>query len=324
MPAIRITPIGFESLGVRSMCTFVETPDVRILIDAGVALGPRFRKLPHPLEYRARNECRARIREYAAKSDVIIVSHYHNDHHTPNYTETVWVGSSAEEAERIYRDKVVLVKDIRNAINFNQRKRGWMFQRFIKRVGSKCEVADGKIFDYGSTKVKLSQPVPHGEEESGLGWVLMTSVESAGDKFLHSSDVQGPLSNVTTRLILKEKPRVLILGGPPLYLQGFRVEEEVIRRGIENAAKIAGKIPVVMLEHHLLRSENWKEEAKIVFDAASESGHEVVTAAEYLGQQATLLECTRESLYEKEPPSEDFMKWTKLRDAKRRIQLPPV
>jgi predicted metallo-beta-lactamase superfamily hydrolase len=306
------------------MCTFVETPDVRILIDAGVALGPRFRKLPHPREYRARNECRARIREYAAKSDVVIVSHYHNDHHTPNYTETVWVGSSAEEAETIYRDKVVLVKDIRNSINFNQRKRGWMFQRFIKRVGSKCEVADGKVFDYGSTKVKLSQPVPHGEEESGLGWVLMTTVESAGEKFLHASDVQGPMSNGTTRLVLKEKPRVLVLGGPPLYLQGFRVEEEVIRRGIENAAKIARKIPIVMLEHHLLRSENWKEAAKMVFDNAAESGHEVATAAEYLGQQPALLECTRESLYEKEPPAEDFMKWTKLRDAKRRIRVPPV
>src|SRR5271157_2650394 len=142
MPALRITPIGFESLGVRSMCTFVETPDVRILIDAGVALGPRLRRLPHPQEYKARNECRAKIREYAAKADVVVISHYHNDHHTPNYTETVWVGCTAEEAEAIYGNKLVLAKDIRNAINFNQRKRGWMFQRFVKRIGSKCEVAD--------------------------------------------------------------------------------------------------------------------------------------------------------------------------------------
>jgi hypothetical protein len=324
MPALRITPIGFESLGVRSMCTFVETPDVRILVDAGAALGPRFRKLPHPQEYRARNECRVRIKEYAAKSDVTVVSHYHNDHHTPNYTETVWVGCSAEEAEAIYRDKMVLVKDIRNAINFNQRKRGWMFQRFVKRIGSRCEIADGKVFDFGSTKVKLSQPVPHGEEESGLGWVLMTSVESAGEKFLHASDVQGPMSKVTTRLILKEKPDVLVLGGPPLYLQGVRVEKETIRRGIENAAKIAGKVSLVILEHHLLRSENWKEEAKVVFESAAKAEHEVATAAEYAGLQPTLLECKRELLYEQDPPSEAFMKWTKVREEKRRQQAPPL
>ena len=102
---MRIVPVGFESLGVRSMCTFIETPDVRILVDAGVALGPRFRKLPHPQEYRARDQCRKRIREYAAKADVVVISHYHNDHHTPNYTEPVWLGSSAEESEQIYRDK---------------------------------------------------------------------------------------------------------------------------------------------------------------------------------------------------------------------------
>ena len=324
MPAIRVTPIGFESLGVRSMCTFVETSDVRVLVDAGVALGPRFRKLPHPLEYRARNECRARIREYAAKSEVIVVSHYHNDHHTPNYTETVWVGCSAEEAEAVYSGKTVLVKDIRNSINFNQRKRGWMFQRFVKRVGSKCEVADGRVFDFGSTKVRISQPVPHGEETSGLGWVLMTGVESRGERFLHASDVQGPMSNVATRLILKAKPDVLVLGGPPLYLEGLRVEKETIQKGIENAAKIAGVVPLVMLEHHLLRSENWKDKAKVVYETAADAGHKVVTAAEYLGLQPELLECKREFLYEKEPPSEAFMKWTKLREMKRRQQSPPL
>jgi len=324
MPAIRITPIGFESLGVRSMCSFVETPDVRILIDAGVALGPRFRKLPHPQEYRARNDCRARIREYAAKSDVVIVSHYHNDHHTPNYTETVWVGCSMEEAETVYGGKLVLVKDIRNAINFNQRKRGWMFQRFAKRVGEKCEVADGKTYDFGSTKLKISTPVPHGDEEAALGWVLMTEVETTDEKFLHASDVQGPMSNVTTRMILKTKPDVLVLGGPPLYLQGFRVDKEAIQKGIQNAAKIANKIPTVLLEHHILRSEDWREEARLVFDSAAQAGHRVVTAAEYLGQESRLLECKRELLYEKDPPSEAFMKWTKLREQKRRQQVPPL
>src|SRR3972149_4884316 len=39
-PAITVTPLAFESLGVRSMCTLAVTRDVTVLMDAGVALGP--------------------------------------------------------------------------------------------------------------------------------------------------------------------------------------------------------------------------------------------------------------------------------------------
>jgi len=324
MPVIHVTPVGFESLGVRSMCTFVETHDVKLLIDAGVALGPRLRRLPHPREYQARNECRARIRNYAAKADAIVISHYHNDHHTPNYTESVWLGSSADEAEEIYREKIVLAKDIRNAINFNQRKRGWMFQRFVKRIGSRCEIADGKSFDFGATKVTLSQPVPHGEESSEMGWVLMTCVRSGEETFLHASDVQGPMSKETTQKILHEKPDCLVLGGPPTYLGGIRVGQPSIRAGIENAARIASTTPIVIFEHHVLRSEKWREQSKLVYDSASSAEHKVMTAAEYLKTPNMLLESQRERLYEEEPPSSEFVKWTELNRDKQRLQNPPV
>jgi hypothetical protein len=306
------------------MCTFVETPDLKLLIDAGVALGPRFGKLPHPREYQARNECRARIRSHAEKADAIVVSHYHNDHHTPNYTETVWVGSSAQEAEQIYKDKLVLVKDIRNSINFNQRRRGWMFQRFVKRTGGKCEVADGRSFEFGSTTVTLSQPVPHGEELSEMGWVLMTCVQFGGETFLHASDVQGPMSDETRQLILKEKPDALVLGGPPTYLKGVRVQETAIEHGIMNAAKIAKIIPTVILEHHLLRSESWEADARPVFDAADGAENRVTTAAGYLNLPNALLEARREQLYREEEPSPEFMKWTQQPREKRQLENPPV
>ena len=309
---------------MRSVCTFVETPDLKLLIDAGVALGPRFGKLPHPREYQARNACRSRIRSYAERADAIVVSHYHNDHHTPNYTETVWVGSSAEEAEAIYKDKLVLVKDIRNSINFNQRRRGWMFQRFLKRTGGKCEVADGRSFEFGSTSVTLSKPVPHGEENSEMGWVLMTSVTCGGEKFLHASDVQGPMSNETLRLILRQRPDVVVLGGPPTYLKGVRVQGSTIDRGITNAAKIAAAVPTVILEHHLLRSANWEAEARAVFEAGNKAHNRVATAAGYLNRPTSLLEARREELYDLEKPSPEFVKWMELPREKRQLKSPPV
>jgi len=324
MQSIRVVPIGFESLGVRSMCTFVETPDVSVLIDAGVALGPRFGKKPHPREYQARAFCRSRIVEYASKAQVAITSHYHNDHHTPNYTETVWLGSNAEQAEEIYRNKIVIVKDARNSINFAQRRRGWMFQRFIKRIGSKCQIGDGAKFEFGNTSVKLSKPVPHGEEASGLGWVLMTTIESEHEKIMHASDVQGPMSKQTTNEILKQKPDLLLLGGPPFYLEKTKVQKSLISEGISNAMMIATRVPTVIFEHHALRSENWREEIQPVREAGEEAGHKVVTAAEYLGVECTPLESIRQKLYMEDPPSESFLKWCRLQRDKQRMAPPPV
>ena len=199
-----------------------------------------------------------------------------------------------------------------------------MFQRFIKRVGSKCEVADGKSFDYGGTKVKVSLPVPHGSEHSELGWVLMVTVESQEDKFLHASDVQGPMSMQTTQVILKESPDMLILAGPPTYLEGVKVDKVEIRNGMENAARIAGKVPRLLFEHHLLRDERWRDRAKPVYEAGASIGAVVSTAAEFANVQPQLLEAVRLGLYEEEPPTEKFLKWSKLKREKQRTQLPPV
>ena len=99
------------------MCTLVQTKDVTILLDAGVALGPRFRLMPHPREFRARDEARKRIEEAADKAKIVTISHYHHDHHTPNFVDPVWLGSSQESFERIYKGKIVLAKDSRRKVN---------------------------------------------------------------------------------------------------------------------------------------------------------------------------------------------------------------
>lgn len=324
MSSIEITPLAFESLGVRSMCTFVETPDVRVLIDAGVALGYRFRLLPHPLEYRVRRECREKIREAASKADVITVSHYHNDHHTPNFAETELIGCSRREAERIYRDKIVLFKDIRSAINFSQRRRGWMFQQFCKKISKEQHVADGRRFEFGKTAVRFSEPVVHGEEQTELGWVLMCTVEYENRKFVHAPDIQGPMSEATLQLLVSERPDVLVLGGPPLYLVDSKVARSSFERGMTHAAELAKVVPTIILDHHLLRDAQWRESAQPILDAARSHAHKVVTAAEYMGVQDSLLEASRRELYEKHPPSKSYLAWTKLGSEKRRKTNPPT
>jgi predicted metallo-beta-lactamase superfamily hydrolase len=54
---MKIVPIAFDSLGVRSMATYVETNDVKIVIDPGVSVSPdRYSLPPHRMELDRRRE----------------------------------------------------------------------------------------------------------------------------------------------------------------------------------------------------------------------------------------------------------------------------
>ncbi len=324
MNHIRFTPVAFESLGVRSMCTFVETPDVKILVDPGVALGPRFRLLPHPTEYEALNASRERIRKYARMADVLTISHYHHDHFTPSFTDTTWLASSSREAEKLYRGKSIMVKDARSSINVSQRRRGWIFQSFCRKIKSDVVVADGGSFEYGATKLRFSSPLSHGEEQGEQGWVLATVVEFSSDKFIHASDLQGPMSDSALQFILSEKPSTIVVGGPPTYLSGIKVPQESIRRGMNNLEAIAKEIPLVIVDHHLLRAQNSIEELSALSTAVRPLGHSILTAAEYMGERPQLLEANRRNLYKEEPPSQRFIRWTRVGKEKQRRVLPPL
>ncbi len=192
---IRIVPLAAESLGVRSMCTYVETSDLKILLDAGVSLCPsRFRLPPHPIEFKAIDEARRRIAEAAERAEIGTLSHYHFDHHTPSYEDWLCNWTAANQtARQIYEGKNVLIKNPKENINYSQRRRGWLFQKTGGKYAEKLEIADGKTFIFGKdTKVKFSEPVFHGPENSVLGWVLMTTIEYKGEKFMFAPDVQGP------------------------------------------------------------------------------------------------------------------------------------
>jgi predicted metallo-beta-lactamase superfamily hydrolase len=323
---IKVVPLAAESLGVRSMCTYVETPDVRVLLDAGASLCPnRYGLPPHPLEYKAIIESRKRIAEAAEKADVVTVSHYHFDHHTPSYED--WLCNWTEEdetAKQIYQDKIVLIKNPKERINFSQRRRGWVFQKTGGKYAKKLEIADGKTFNFGETKVKFSEPVPHGPEDSALGWIIMVTVEYNGEKFMFAPDVQGPMSNQTLGIIAAERPQLLLIGGPPLYLAGFRVDGELAKVSLENLGRIVEFVPCTVLEHHILRDEQWREKAQEVFKRAQKAGNRVLTAAEFIGRENTFLEAKRRMLFAEHPPSKDFEKWARESLGMRKKVKPPI
>ncbi|RLE66142.1 MAG: hypothetical protein DRJ38_02445 [Thermoprotei archaeon] len=297
---MKIIPIADESLGVRSMCLFLETPDIKILFDPGVSLAPRRYGLPpHPFEFKAVKEARRRILSYAKKADVVTVSHYHLDHYTPAFKS--WYEWTDEETYgEIYSEKIILAKNVEEHINFNQRKRGLVFKNKVEDLGSaRLLYFDSNRMLFGSTVVEASPPLPHGSEGSKLGWVLIFTVICGEYKVMYAPDVQGPISDKTLSYILSIMPDVLIVGGPPLYLSGRKVKREEVEKGLENLKKLSNDLKYVILSHHLLRDKKWKE----VFST------NVFLFSSILGSSEELLEANRDILYKEHPPSEDFLKW---------------
>jgi hypothetical protein len=302
---IGILPLAFESFGIRSMSTFVRTDDVKLVVDPGSALGPRFRLSPHEQEYVALASSRQRILEWARKADLLTVSHYHFDHYVPNFEDWRWIWSSRELAERTYRGKLVLAKDTGADINLSQRKRGYMFWKLNSGI-AEIKTADGREFEFGGTKLRFSKPVPHGPEGSQLGWTLMLTVETSGCVFVHASDVQGPVEDGTLRLILEQKPDVVVVGGPPLYLSGFKVEERDIAKALGNMRELVKRVSLVVVDHHLLRSLDYRDFLKPVISESEKRGHKIVAASELLGEEPLLLEARRKELHAQKPVGREW------------------
>src|SRR5262245_25267351 len=121
---IKICPLAAESLGVRSVATYVECGDVRLLVDPGASLGGSRSNLPPAAEeWEALRRANDRISGYAARANWVFVSHYHEDHF--RYDPS------------IYTDRSVWAKDPRRMINARQSGRAgdlW------KAIESRCRL----------------------------------------------------------------------------------------------------------------------------------------------------------------------------------------
>jgi predicted metallo-beta-lactamase superfamily hydrolase len=296
-------------------------------LDAGVSLCPsRFGLPPHPIEFKTIDRLRRRIAEAADRAEVVTISHYHFDHHTPSYEDWLVNWTKAHEtARQIYQAKTVLMKNPKEKINASQRQRAWFFQKTGGKYAKTLETADGKTFVFGEdTFLRFSEPVFHGPEDSMLGWVVMALIECREERFMFAPDVQGPMSAHTLELIKAAKPQVIMVGGPPFYLGGFKVDEAQLQTGLRNLASVVETVPLTILEHHALRDEAWQQRTKQVYDTALKAGHTVVTAAEFARQENTFLESRRKKLYAEYPPSKEFEKWMHEGSTAKSTIKPPI
>jgi len=321
---VEVVPLAAESMGVRSLAALIRTPDTGVLIDPGVALGFREQLHPHPSEYRALSDRRKEIQRAAPEAELIVVSHFHHDHFMPFFENYALFWSSPEDAAALYQQHRVWCKDIRNHVNWSQQGRGYDFIRRVRDVAREVVYADGRALKLGATTVRFSPAVPHGEENSGLGWVVMTAISYHGVTVVHASDIQGPMAAQTADWILSQKPLVLLLAGPPTYLSPGHVAPAVLAKAGENLSRLVVKIPTVIVDHHLLRDANWRSWIAPVQAVAEANHHSLTTVAGARGLPEQLLEAQRSQLYAKNPPTPAYTAWTRSIQSSRTQSPPPL
>lgn len=273
------------------MATFIESKDIRIFIDPGVALGPnRYGLPPHPLELDKLNKDWKEIVKYAKIAEVIVVTHYHYDHHSP------W------ENLEIYKDKIVLIKHPKSKINMSQRRRASFFLETIKDLPKAIDYCDGKEYFFGNVKIKFSKPVYHGTNEK-LGYVTEVLICNGEDSFIFTSDVEGASLKDQLNFIIENKPKIVYLDGPMTYMLGYRFSFKSFEQSINGIKKIILECPIetLIIDHHLLRDIEWKEKLNETFKVAERKNVKVITAAEFENKSLTMLEAKRKELYKNYP-----------------------
>jgi len=113
-------PVWSDSMGAKSSCVLVKTPDVRILIDPGVSIMQK--SFPASMDKKTgwlrRGE--KAVLDASKEAGVVVISHYHYDHFT-------------DFDACLYKGKRLFVKNPNEFINYSQRGRAENF------LGNVCE-----------------------------------------------------------------------------------------------------------------------------------------------------------------------------------------
>ncbi len=278
---MKIIPIAFDSLGTRSMATYVETADIKVVIDPAVALGKmRYDLPPHPMELERESKHWAAIQQYSRQADALIVTHYHYDHHNPSQPD-------------IFRDKIALLKHPQEKINKSQQERAAYFLDVLGSIPDRVEYSDGKEFRFGDTCIKFSQAVPHGNNDR-LGYVTEVSITDGNYKLVHTSDIEGGNLDCQRDFIIQEDPDMVIFDGPMTY---------PYQNVIPNIIQILKETRVsdFIIEHHYLRNLKWREKIAEPFRVANSMAKRFGCVAMFLGKEEDLLEARRKQLYKECP-----------------------
>jgi len=278
---VKVIPLAAESLGVRSMATYVEAGRTSMLIDPGAALAPnRYNLPPAQEEWEALRRANDRISAYASRAELVFVSHYHEDHFRSDPAG--------------YAGRTVLAKHPQRMVQGAQARRAAELWKALEGTAARVISADNAVHRESDVTFEVSPPLPHGLEGSTLGYVVALAVteHAQRERFVFASDVQGPLSGVAAAWIARQRPTLLYLSGPPSYME-HEIGAATIGRGIDHLSRIVEDLRCrVIMDHHALRDLRYAAR----FESLLATGR-VVTAAGHLGLADEALESRRHELW---------------------------
>jgi predicted metallo-beta-lactamase superfamily hydrolase len=284
--AMNIQIIAAESIGVRGLCCLVTLPDRRIVIDPGIALGyVRHGLLPHPLQIAVGRRVREEILQVLETATDVVFSHFHGDH-VPLMGANPYQLSFQMVPPHFSELRCWSKSD--DGLTHGMSKR---FQDLVGLMGANFQVAE----DRSEGPLSFSLAVPHGAADSSTGTLMMTRIEMDKRVFVHASDIQ-LLDDPTVDRVIDWQPDIVLAAGPPLYLD--RLGKTARERARDNAVRLLQNIAIVILDHHLMRSE---EGAVWLDKLSAAAGKKVYCAADFMGKPRRLLEAERVQLYQAMP-----------------------
>jgi len=120
---ISVMPVWFDSMGAKSMCTFIETPEIKLIVDPGYAIMQHSYPLDEEDKINFLEAAEKRVKEYTKKADIVIITHFHYDHH-----------KRPVEFPESYIDKMLYIKNPNEWINYSQWKRARILYQDIMTI----------------------------------------------------------------------------------------------------------------------------------------------------------------------------------------------
>lgn len=281
---MQITPLAAESMGVRSMATFVETADTRILIDPGIWLAEeRLGLTPLAVESWTAEKLARRVRLFSESARVLVYTHFH-----PAQIEALPLETLA--------DRTLFLKNPNQKVSAPRRKAAFGWLADVKTQSKTIEYADGRLFRLGNTRLVFSRPVA--AHEHAADTVIQLAVSEGKASFVYTSEIAGACTGEALDFILENDPDVIYLDGPVTYRSGpdicpLETRLEALKRLLSET-----RVRHLIIDHHLTRDFHWRQQIEPVFKLAQEREVQIQTAAEFRGDPIQLLESRRKQLAE--------------------------
>jgi len=284
---MKITPVASDSMGSRSMATYIEVDPLSIFINPGADLAKiRFGFSPHQLEEYQLEKHLERIHLYTETAKIIVITRYTRTYCSMDHPE-------------LFKNKVMLLKNPNGKIHVDERKKAFDLLNRIKGLPREIIYVDGRSFEIGPVRFAFSEPVKI-MDEGETGFTVALAIQSGQDKLVYTSGCMGLRDSVIRDFIQEHAPDILYLDGPPLY----QMDTKESQRELENLSKAmdsllqTNRIKDVIVDHHFVREQNWQNRIAILASNAAKHTVQLRTAAEFRGEENNPFESRRNQLHE--------------------------